>query len=112
MSTLLTERPFTSSKYILLHLRATGKDGEVAMYFPLIHQELNPTVKRGKCKQGEAGSQPLFFVSVSRRADINPQIGDKADKLKGDTEKRYIQEGHTQLFCLLSVISAKTITVK
>lgn len=42
----------------------------------------------GKCKQGKAQSQPLLFVSVSRRADINPQIGDKADKLKGDTKRK------------------------
>lgn len=42
---LLTERPFTTSKYILLHLCATGKDGEAAVDFPLIHQELNQTVR-------------------------------------------------------------------
>lgn len=88
MSTPLTERPFTTSKYILPNLCATGKDGEVAMHFPLIHQELNQTVRAREMQTRQTQSQPLLFVSVSRRADINPQIGDKADKLKGDTKRK------------------------
>lgn len=42
----------------------------------------------GKCKQGKAGSQPLSFVSAGGMADINPPIGDKADKLKGDMKRK------------------------
>lgn len=66
------------------------------MYFPLIHQELTKTVR--------AGSQPLFFVSVSRRADITAQKGDKANKLKGDTKRKELS-----YFFLLSLTSTKTI---
>lgn len=60
----------------------------------------------GKCKQGKAGSQPLFFVSVSRRADINPQIGDKADKWKGDTKRKDKLRKHTlRFFFFFSLIT-------
>lgn len=110
-SILLTESPFTTSKYILLHLCATGKDGEVAMHFPLIHQDLIQTVRARdvQTRQGNKGHR-LFFVSVSTAADINPQIG---DKLKGDTKRNdTLRKDTLSYFFLLSLISTKTITLK
>lgn len=94
MSTPLTEKPFTTSKYILLHQLA-----KMVKLPCIFHGSIKNWIKLWepeKCKHGNAGSQPLFFVSVRSRADINTQIEDAADELKGDTNGEKMHSGKTR----------------